>query len=194
MTPVNSCSSVTIDDDSVVILPAKSTVGANTVRPNDLLVFNLRLRVDERSAVPLLNPVIVEALPDNLAYITDTNDPDYSDPVFTFTNIALAEQVDPTLTIQNNVTIEGITYATVLVWTWPPGYTVTPPVSGVSDIDIEFSTRVYPGTLPATYTNQAYVVSDSPDMVCDTGSLQADAEDLDGDADNIEPRCLVDTN
>ncbi|MDQ7035642.1 MAG: SdrD B-like domain-containing protein, partial [Anaerolineae bacterium] len=193
-TPVNDCSSVTIDDNSVVISPVKTTVGANTVRPSDVLTFNLRLRVDERSSVALLNPTVIEALPDSLEYITDTNDPDYSVPVISFTNVVGGEQVQPTLTIQNNVTIDGTLYATVLVWTWPPGYFLTPPAFGVSDINIQFSARVRPGTLPATYPNLAYFVSDSPDMVCDTGTPQTDTEDLDGDSNTAEDRCRVTVN
>ncbi|MGJ3237549.1 MAG: SdrD B-like domain-containing protein [Anaerolineae bacterium] len=190
---LDNCSSVTIDDDSVVIAPAKDTVGASTLRPLDVVTFNLRLRIDERSAAALLQPVIIEALPNNLEYITDTGDPDYTDPVVTFTNVQVGEQIAPNLTVNTTPTnIEGVGYDTLLEWRWPAGYELSAPVSGISDINIQFTARVRAGTVPDNYANVAYFLSDSPDLVC-TGS-QLDTEDADGDSDSAEDRCRVSTD
>lgn len=181
----NDCADVDIagSDDNVSL--ASSKTGDGSVIPDDTIEFDINFNLTERSSQVLTNPVIIEALPlefDVSTLVATINDPnDYlTDPEET---AILASQTAPVVT-----NISGTNY-NVIEWTLPD---ITP----LEDENITFSIHIevdlFPYIQNGIYTNYAYFLSqnDTGDLICETGILENDTEDLDSDGVTQE-RCSV---
>ena len=172
--------------------------GDVSVSPGQTFQFDLLLRYTERSSSDLIDPTLVDVLPDNLEFVSWDS--------IAYGNVPVVDRVEPNLEVLNNFTVDGTTHATVLRWTWQdpapagsvdingnPGvsnaWTLTPPPTGNRDIVVRYTVRVRAGTPPGNYNNLGKLLTDSPGNSCEISATNVDVDDLDGDGDTTETVC-----
>ncbi|GAB4461397.1 MAG: hypothetical protein Kow0070_18910 [Anaerolineales bacterium] len=148
------------------------------ILPGDTLRYTITVEITERSSAPLINPTIQDTLPPA------------TDFVFVRNGTARLDGVDLPPAQQPTFTRTG----QVLTWEWnnpSPALTITPLSLGSRFLTVEFFAYIPRGQAPNTYTNDLYVVTDSVDAFCETGTQENDANngDVDGDSDPTDPAC-----
>lgn len=146
--------------------------------PGDTLRYTLTVEVTERSSAPLVNPTIRDTLPADLVFVRN--------------GTAQLDGVDLPPAQQPTFTQAG----QVLTWAWnnpSPALTVNPLPLGPSRLTVEFFARIPRGQTEGARTDNLYVVTDSVDAICETGTQVQDSAngDVDGDGDATDPACTT---
>lgn len=147
-----------------------------SILPGDTLRYVLTVDMTERSSAPLIDPTILDTLPDDLIFVRE------GDALLDGSPLPPGASV--TFTRSGPNPGAGQT----LLWEFS-GLTVPQQALGSSLLTVEFFARIPRGQLPGTRTNDLYVVTDSLDVFCETGSQTTDAGDVDEDTDTAEAAC-----
>lgn len=152
-----------------------------TLLPGDTLRYVLTINLTERSSAPLVNPTILDTLPADLVFVR-TGD--------IRLNGVLLSVAAPAATV-------GFTHSTpngnpgadqTLLWEIN-NLTIPQLALGSQTLTVEFFARIPRGQLPGTRTNTMQVVTDSLDVICETGGQTPDGDDVDDDGNTAEATC-----
>lgn len=149
-----------------------------TILPGDTLRYTITVEITERSSEPLVNPTIQDTLPAATDFVFVRNGTARLD------GVALPAGQQPTFTQAGQV----------LTWAWNNpslALSINPLPLGSRFLTVEFFAYIPRGQAPNTYTNELYTVTDSSDVLCETGTQVNDASnsDVDGDGDASDPAC-----
>jgi|GEM_PF-1541685 len=147
-----------------------------TILPGDTLRYVLTVDMTERSSEPLVDPTILDTLPEDLIFVRagDVLLNDAALPPGASVNFS---QSGPNPGVGNT-----------LLWEFS-GLTVNENVLGSNILTVEFFARIPSGQIHGTRTNTIQVATDSTDVRCETGTTVTDSSDIDGDDPTIENTC-----
>lgn len=161
-----------LDDPTITTFTSDTTI-----LPGDTLRYVITVEVTERSSAPLINPTIQDTLPPEFTFVRNGT--------ATLDGTALPAAQQPTFSQAGQV----------LTWAWnnpSPALTINPLALGSRYLTVEFYGYIPRGQAPGTFTNDLYTVTDSVDVVCETGTQQGDSGDVDSDGSTTDPACLTD--
>lgn len=133
-----------------------------TLLPGDTLRYVLRVELTERSSAPLVDPTILDTLPDDLIFVRAGDvrvngtllSTAYPAAVVNFTNNQPNGNPGANQTLQWQITNLSIPELEL----------------GSQVLTVEFFARIPRGQLPGTRTNELFVDTNSPDVICETGA------------------------
>jgi len=187
---------MTVDQDFVSLLISKDeTPGSSydiwddpninnftadsTILPNDTLRYTISVEVTERSSIALDGLTVRDVMPANLEFIRQGD-------ISIDGNALPASDTDYNVAVPTSFSEIGQT----LTWSWDSSDLHVDHLEyGSHTITIEYYARVLPGTLPNTYTNNLYTVTDTANIRCEVGSRDPDSGDIDGDSNLTEDTC-----
>lgn len=147
-----------------------------SILPGDTLRYVLTVDMTERSSSPLIDPTILDTLPDDLVFVREGS------------VLLDGSPLPPGASVAFTRSGPNPGAGQTLLWEFS-GLTVPQKTLGSSLLTVEFFARIPRGQLPGTRTNSLYVVTDSLDVFCEIGSQTTDAGNVDGDTDTAETAC-----
>ncbi|WKZ34688.1 MAG: sortase [Anaerolineales bacterium] len=132
-----------------------------TILPGDTLRYVLTVDMTERSSAPLVNPTILDTLPDDLIFVRDGN--------VRLNGAPLPGGASVNFTRSGPNPGAGQT----LLWEFS-GLTVNEQLLGSNLLTVEFFARIPRGQLPGTRTNTLSVDTDSVEIYCEIGTRVLD--------------------
>ncbi len=132
-----------------------------TILPGDTLRYVLRVELTERSSAPLVDPTILDTLPDDLIFIRA------GDVRLNGTLLSVAEP-GAVVNFTNSQPNGNPGADQTLLWEIT-NLSVPELALGSQVLTVEFFARIPRGQLPGTRTNELFVDTDSVDVICENG-------------------------
>lgn len=151
----------------------------SSILPGDTLRYVLTVELTERSSAPLINPTILDTLPDNLIFVRSGD---------VRLNGTLLSTAVPSASV--SFTHSGPNPGAGQTLLWEINNLTIPELDlGSQILTIEFFARIPRGQAQGTRTNNLSVVTDSVDVICENGTQSTDGSDLDSDTNTTEATC-----
>ncbi|MBL8088893.1 MAG: sortase [Anaerolineales bacterium] len=150
-----------------------------TILPGDTLRYILRVELTERSSAPLINPTILDTLPNDLIFVRQGD---------VRVNGVLLSTAYPSATVSFMQSGPNPGAGQTLLWEIN---NLTIPQLALSSqvLTVEFYARIPRGQAPGSRTNTIFATTDSLDVMCEIGTQTTDSSDIDGDGNTTEPAC-----
>ena len=172
----NDCHRTRVSAPYSLSSPRKDETSSGPYLPGDTISFSVEADNQSQASDPLVDPILVDLLPANLAFVPASDS-------------LSANGTGMTIGTFEEITNFGGTGRTLLRWS------LTGTLQPGENVDLSFDTTVLPGAVAGTSTNTVGQTHNDPAILARcTGSTQTDTLDLDGDADTSETLCTRDQN
>lgn len=133
-----------------------------TLLPGDTLRYVLRVELTERSSAPLINPTILDTLPDDLIFVRAG--------AVRLNGILLADAEPAAVVTFTHSQPNGNPGANQTLQWQITNLTVPELELGNQVLTVEFFARIPRGQLPGSRTNEMFVDTESDDVICENGA------------------------